>query len=306
MRFDIDPDTEDTELKDIRALVHQSRTDIMLPQNLVDIRFEQLTISRLQRRYLEQVKEYILKSKSSSGKLVDPFPAITLPVSGHLIRQLGSKSKTSKQPPLAQDDHEVDYLFTGLEIRSTLEFQWSGWDLDYTFIKAGRAGGTRSELRLRPIRNGERVGEEAFVRNAYLIADIIGSDDARFASDFVPKVLKPRHLVDETLPNRKVGTNKGGISSKYESKPRSTSINTISSGPASECIAEELVGVEHWGRREEVLDSQEVEEEPYQDDDVPDALELADVDLATEPELEKKTPVQSEEEHRSEVNGSIS
>jgi hypothetical protein len=71
---------------------------------------------------------------------------------------------------------EVEYLFAGLEIRKTISMDFEGWRLVYTSVEAGKAGGRRGELRLRPTRTVESddpklESEEAFLESAFRLAD---------------------------------------------------------------------------------------------------------------------------------------
>jgi hypothetical protein len=174
MRFDIDPDTSKAKFRETRAVVQEERTDLMLPYQAVDLRFLQKTTSRLRRSFIPQIKDFLDKSDLSlmGGQLETPAK-ILLPISRHLCRDQGFQLLLGKQET-GQEIAEVEYLFTGLEIRSTIALEFRGWRLLYTSIEAGKADGRRSELSLRPITVwSEKVKktEKDFIKAGYELAE---------------------------------------------------------------------------------------------------------------------------------------
>lgn len=176
MRFEYNPNTKDgIALKDVSAMVHNNTTDVMLPDNLVDARFEQLTLSRLHgtsknNRPPKNILQYLEASKLSfADGVIEPATTILFQIEKHLSQDSGPKPLSFEKT-----NYGVEYLFAGLEIRTKLEHSWQGWQLDYTSIKAGRAAGSRSELRLHAIKDGVPVEEEEFVQAAYELADLVG------------------------------------------------------------------------------------------------------------------------------------
>ena len=151
MRFDIDPDTREAKLRETQAVIQEDKTDLMLPDQAVDLRFLQKTTSRLRRKYIPQIKQFLDKSNLNlaGGQLETPAK-IMLPISRHLCNSHGFQLLLGKEGN-EQEIAEVEYLFAGLEIRCTIALDFEGWRLLYTSIEAGKAGGRRSELRLRPI-----------------------------------------------------------------------------------------------------------------------------------------------------------
>ena len=180
MRFAIDRKTKDPVLQEVQAVVQESRTDVMLPYNNIDVRFQQRTTSRLDQNSIESVREYIQQSdlKMSGSKLLQTPPSIRIPIDSHLCRGPGLsllgevESKGDKIPK--SNVGEVEYLFAGLEIRSTLSFEYRSWLLRYTSIEAGKAGGRRSELALRPSRDRKPAVEQDFIKMAYELASEFG------------------------------------------------------------------------------------------------------------------------------------
>lgn len=152
----------------------------MLPYNNIDVRFQQRTTSRLDQNSIEPVRDYIQQSdlKMSGSKLLQTPPSIRIPIDSHLCRGPGPSllgevdSKGDKIPK--SNVREVEYLFAGLEIRSTLSFEYRSWLLRYTSIEAGKAGGRRSELALRPSRDRKPAVEKDLIKMAYELASEFG------------------------------------------------------------------------------------------------------------------------------------
>lgn len=180
MRFAVDPTTKVTGLNFIRAILSTENSDLMLPDSPMDIRFQQKTTSRLyctHRSLPPGIADFLNKSNLSldfsHGGLITP-PLLKIPIAAHLcspgaFELLGLDKEHGEM-------QEVEYLFAGLEIRKTISMEFEGWRLLYTSVEAGKAGGRRSELRLRPARTVESDDpkmetEEAFLAAAYKLAD---------------------------------------------------------------------------------------------------------------------------------------
>ena len=178
MIFDVEED-DSIKLKYTEAIVHESKKDIMIPGGAVDLRFQQRTASRLKRRYLEQVENFVDASRLSLGtaSFLKTPPSITLPISSNICREPGLKLLHGKDPKagsdVATDVRDVEYLYTGLEYQQTRVFRYDGWLLLYTSCEGGRVGGARGELRLRPNQNGKVMPEDQFVAFAYKMARLI-------------------------------------------------------------------------------------------------------------------------------------
>jgi hypothetical protein len=183
MRFSIDPDTKETKLRDIQAIVEEDQTDVMLPHNAVDVRFQQRTTTRLIRKYNPQIRRFLKKCQLSLTSVVrlDAPPTITLPISKHICRKPGFKlldGNTTEGKETGDDEvRQVPYLFAGLEIRSTFVLDYGQWRLLYTSIEAGRTGGRRAEVRIRPVKSGKVSTEKEFVHAAYRLAAALGSSE---------------------------------------------------------------------------------------------------------------------------------
>lgn len=177
MRFSIEPETKILNLEDVQAILSQENSDLMLPDYPVDLRFLQKTRSRLRvlrNGYPQGIIDFLEKSTLDITKLETP-PSLTIPIASYLCKDPGFEIFGSKNNDAATQD--VEYLFAGLEIRKTLVFEFEGWRLLYTSIEAGKAGGRRGELTLRPIRrpqhgeSGEEPTEHDFIQSALRLAE---------------------------------------------------------------------------------------------------------------------------------------
>lgn len=149
MRFSVDSETKSVKIEDILAISDITSTDVMLPDRVIDLRFEQKTVYRDhgELRKKSQVQDFIQASQLDleHGQLQTP-PRIILPIPAAICKKLGPE----KANTMEVDTVEVEYLFTGLDYRSTLHYEFDGWSLLYTSVEGGKAGGRRGELKLYP------------------------------------------------------------------------------------------------------------------------------------------------------------
>jgi len=182
MRLSVDPESQELTMKELQAIVAVDSSDVMLPDSNVDVRFQQKVKCRFQpprSNFPKGVKEFLqtaeLNVSFEKGKIRTPAK-LTIPIASHLCRGRGldllGKGKGEVQ--------DVEYLYTGLEIRKRLAIEFNGWRMIYTSFESGSAGGRRSELKLRPIRlteagerdtNNSDTKEEDFVKMALQLAD---------------------------------------------------------------------------------------------------------------------------------------
>ncbi|KAI9732045.1 MAG: hypothetical protein M1818_007640 [Claussenomyces sp. TS43310] len=184
MRFRIDPSTKDVELKDVLAITESTMTDVLLPDRALDLRFRQRTTSRLMMMRGQQVPQISNFLKDSQlnlrqGALVTP-PSLTLPIVPRICDHKG------KLAEIDSGSFDVEYLFAGLEYRTSFATSFKGWTLLYTSIEGGKANGRRSELSLRPQLNpqsGQRGKSDtvqsheelssSFVNDAFSLIDAL-------------------------------------------------------------------------------------------------------------------------------------
>lgn len=204
MRFHINPETRTLELKDVFALAEVATSDIMVPDRALDLRFQQRTTSRLRELHyhtLPQIKDFLAISQldTTLGPLKTP-PSIILPIAQHLVGPKSSPNVTEA----TETPSDVQYLFAGLEFRTTLAVPFKNWRLLYTSIDGGKGEGRRTEVSLRPRRarrRDEAIKESGpdsqdamtqdFIDTAYHLLDVLedGRDPIRQVRG-TPKVVR--------------------------------------------------------------------------------------------------------------------
>ncbi|KAH6710646.1 mitochondrial inner-membrane-bound regulator-domain-containing protein [Leptodontidium sp. MPI-SDFR-AT-0119] len=301
MSFKINPETKHATLADVKAIVQESKTDVLLPHNNTDVRFQQRITSRLLRRASKPIREYLRKSNLSlkGTEILQTPPSITIPIEKHLCR--GQHFKLLDDIEIKASKHanpnvrDVEYLFAGLEIRSTLSFEYNSWRLLYTSIEAGKAGGRRAELKLRPILGGNLPlpgskipDENDFISMAYKLASDIGDQDPE---NLVPDMLAaPRRVATDVDPGvtRLVSSDGPGVvrqAFKYYAR-------RVTLGPSAPDDLEECEDVEN-----EILALDEDSDDLDREDATEEQGELSEADKqAKEIEQEKLAEEQAAEE----------
>lgn len=194
MRFAVDTKTKELHLKDVIAVVESTGSDVMLPDRILDLRFQQRTTARLRTLHhhqLAQISEFLKTSQLNlmRGRLETP-PGLTLPIASHLCN-----AQVSEAPQNSVDESiNAEYIFGGLEYRSRLALDFKGWQLLYTSVEGGKADGRRGELSLRPRRVTDDISEikkssaawtDEFIEAAYLLVDTLekyGTVPGRFVN----------------------------------------------------------------------------------------------------------------------------
>lgn len=193
MRFSVSEDNS-IELKDVLAVLSESKSDVMLPSNGVDVRFQNRTTRRMKHTAnMESLQDFVSTSifDLRRGRMLTP-PTINLPINPELLSVQDRKALNSGSEP-----QQVQYMFAGLEVRSTLVFNWKEWRVLYTSIEAGQAGGRRGELKLRPINSGRVTSKHDFIKAANKLAHELG--DTTPGSELVfgspaPKIKTKKYL----------------------------------------------------------------------------------------------------------------
>ncbi|CZT12376.1 uncharacterized protein RCO7_09075 [Rhynchosporium graminicola] len=204
MHFRVDRRTKHASLRTISAIVEESKTDVLLPQFNTDVRFRQRTTSRLLPGAIEPFRRYLANSDLSliGSSILQTPPSIRIPIDKHLCRGeglsiLGKIDAQGNQIP-DTNAREVDYLFAGLEVRTSVSFEYRSCRLIYTSIEAGKAGGQRSELKLRPVLGADMSNLHNFFDMAYKLAGEVSDQDTE---SLVPTGLaKPRRVGTQSDP----------------------------------------------------------------------------------------------------------
>lgn len=271
IRFAIDPSTKETVLRDIQAVVHESKTDVMLPHINTDVRFQQRTTARLTNNSIKPIREFIANSDLTvdGPQLLHNPPSITLPISRHLCRsaEFNKLEKImTESPSLKKEDaRNVEYLFAGLELRSTLVFEYKDWRLLYTSIEAGKAGGRRAELKLRPIRSTGVSNEQSFVKMAYTLANDIGGQNESNSIRNVMEGVRRVALSEEKNPLIQPTLSSGLGREKFKNYVRRIDVSPQEEGDESRQFGYRLEPNQH-----EDLDEDMADDGQYRDDGLAD------------------------------------
>ena len=186
MRFAVDSTTKELNLKDVLAVVESTASDVMIPDRILDLRFQQRTTTRLRTLHhhqLPQILEFLKASQLNlmRGRLETP-PGLTLPIAAHLCTAPESEALQNS----VDGSISAEYVFGGLEYRSTLSLDFKGWQLLYTSVESGKADGRRGELSLKPRRviydsSDSKKSSDAwtkeFVEAAYRLVDTLEGYD---------------------------------------------------------------------------------------------------------------------------------
>lgn len=204
MHFRIDPISRNLELRHTIAITETAIADVMLPDRALDLRFRQLTTARLvtpDDEKLPQIADFLNASQLnlSRGALITP-PNLILPISPNIC--FSENYRGDFDEALV----DTEYLFAGLEYRTSLATMFKGWTLLYTSIEGGKANGRRSELTLRSglapqskhrydaswIASQEPV-PNPFIHDAFRLIDVLEDPDNINARDLQmrPLVVKP-------------------------------------------------------------------------------------------------------------------
>lgn len=228
MRFSIDPDTNTFKVRDIQAVVSVNISDLMLPESASDVRFQQRSVSTLMPRrrgatYPPGITEFLSNASLDIGNGNFDAPAkLAIPIAAHLCQGAGFELLGEGGAASTTDTRDVEYLFTGLEVRKTVMMDYKGWRLHYTSIEAGKAGGRRGELRLLPVRLGKTARpatEEEFVEAACRLAD--GVEGGGMQANLARKVRAAKQVTKvwvDPEPEPEPELNEAGARPKYFNK----------------------------------------------------------------------------------------
>ncbi|KAJ0354594.1 hypothetical protein KNSL1_001333 [Colletotrichum chrysophilum] len=122
--------------KRLVVVADQTHTDVSIPDQPVDLRISQSDLRVMSASALDDspFREYIDTAELDllAGRLGPP-PMIRI-------------ADTPFNPPIKNPSEPTDYMFTGLEMRRTLEADYQGHKLLYTSVQAGHHGGRRAEM----------------------------------------------------------------------------------------------------------------------------------------------------------------
>ncbi|KAI9817629.1 MAG: hypothetical protein M1832_004633 [Thelocarpon impressellum] len=152
--LDLSSESKEPRLHAVCATLSEQQVDVMLPYQPADLRFTRRTEFSLEaRRPVQSIADFLARSYLNirgQGRLRTPS-TLVVPLPRWALAHADARSD--------EDVTEVEYLFTGLEHRQTLDIVHEGWRAQYTSVEAGKTGGRRCELRVLMEKGGDVGGE---------------------------------------------------------------------------------------------------------------------------------------------------
>ena len=137
LALDVSPATGTLSHPHISAISSYITADILMPDAAADIRY---------------VRRATIPIKSQTADVDAFLKSSNLDIMGHEVLQPASKATFEIPAWMINNTNDAlgfvdkQYVFTNLEFRSTLHFEWKGLPLLYSEIEAGSTGGKRSEV----------------------------------------------------------------------------------------------------------------------------------------------------------------
>ena len=190
MRVKFDPYTDMPFLHTLEAVVEKRVSDVMLPEEMIDLRFinrTTLAYTALQTdsRLVEFMAKANLQVKRDTdihpaskptkrrGRLAAP-PTLKMRIPRRIIRP-DSQVAQSLRNEKRSDDVEMEYLYAGLEFREHVNYALDDYVLRYTMIEGGITGGRRGELVLHKAPSAFDIsGDDTQSQDAEVDSEIAG------------------------------------------------------------------------------------------------------------------------------------
>ncbi|KAI9870523.1 MAG: hypothetical protein M1830_004133, partial [Pleopsidium flavum] len=197
MRIVFDAETQMPSLRMLNAVTDERVSDLMLPQNMADLRF----ISRTSLGYAaaqvdSNVTAYLANASlkvTGKGRLGAP-PTLQMRIPSRILRKGSQVAKAFSE---GGEDVEMEYLFAGLDFREYIQYDLADHIMTYTKIEGGITGGRRSELLLHKTPSKE-------------ISDNTNDDSTGFDQDFA-QLFQLAYKVVSVLDNREFGRSPNSI-----------------------------------------------------------------------------------------------
>ncbi|EPE26475.1 hypothetical protein GLAREA_02388 [Glarea lozoyensis ATCC 20868] len=166
MHFDIHED-QPLHLRSVEAITQEVKSDLMLPDQAVDVRFLRHSFRQLkpQKFNMPAITDFMKGSyMTRKARRLDIPPTINLPTLA--LTPTEEQSGTS---------NGVEYVFAEREVRSTLFLTYNDWALECTHIVGGKSSGTRSELSMKHINDSSESTQVELYDAALSLAESFGS-----------------------------------------------------------------------------------------------------------------------------------
>ncbi|KAG6060241.1 hypothetical protein E4U17_004786 [Claviceps sp. LM77 group G4] len=132
----------------LEAIIPWHQSDILLPEESVDVRLTHTRILPLNSKEQPSLQEFLQASQFNllQGQLHTPSRT-TFSIPNKWLSSSSSTSTTTKQEH-TDETTDQPYMFAGLEIQQTVSTEWHGHTLQYSSIEAGQHAGQQQSLSL--------------------------------------------------------------------------------------------------------------------------------------------------------------
>ena len=141
----IDPVKKTSQLDSIRLIIRETESDILLPEHRADVRFNVESYLTGSPQLDPRIQDFVQSSNFNiwgTERLKTP-PRLKVVIPEHALKTFHAL------PTVPSNGALIDYTFAGLDYRSQIQVPYDAYNLQYTTIEAGKAGGRRTELCLR-------------------------------------------------------------------------------------------------------------------------------------------------------------
>ena len=150
MRITIDSPAKQTYLRDVRLIIQERVSDLLLPQHAVDVRFDACSyVVALPEDIDPRIVQFVNDSNFNvwgADRLKTPS-RLQLSIPRSALRQPDDATKTAFQEE-ASATTQAEYAFVSMDHRSHMTLKYQGLPVIFTTVEAGQSGGRRDELRL--------------------------------------------------------------------------------------------------------------------------------------------------------------
>lgn len=133
----------------LEAIIPWHQSDILLPEESVDVRLNHTRILPLNSKEQPSLQEFLQASHFNllQGQLHTPSRT-TFSIPNKWLSSSSSSSTATTKQEHTDETTDKPYMFAGLEIQQTVSTEWHGHTLQYSSIEAGQHAGQQQSLSL--------------------------------------------------------------------------------------------------------------------------------------------------------------
>ena len=152
LRLAIENSSRSIELSEVRLIVDERESDLLLLREVADIRFRAYSFISGTSNIDPKIQQFVADSNldvwASKGRLKTPS-RLQISIPGFAIKSHTNKGSTTPLP-LSENHVTVEYAFSRLEYHSHMSVLYQGLNTSYSTIEGGKTGGRRNEISLEP------------------------------------------------------------------------------------------------------------------------------------------------------------